>query len=68
MTKYPALMTNSGPSHILLPVPFCVLGEWYPYAHHVVIPIAAVIVSRDILQKRTLVLVSTECCTIGGGK
>ena len=43
------LLTHSGRSHELIPVPLCTLGGWHPVAHQAVMSIATVIVSKAMI-------------------
>ena len=49
MSKYWALLTHSGPSHELIPVPLCILGGWHRDSHKAVASIATVIAPRAVI-------------------
>ena len=54
MSKYRALLTHSGPSPELIPVPICTLGGWHPESHRAVMHTATVSApkTREFLFQR----------------
>ena len=50
MWKYRDLLTHSGPSHELIPVPICTFGGWHPDAHRAVMSVATVIATRAMIS------------------